>query len=269
MRAFDIHNIKIAVEDRGSGKPVLLVHGFPLCRSMWKSQVESLVAAGYRAINPDLRGYGDSTLGEDDGEQGVDMHRYADDLAVLLDAMQVDEPVVFVGFSMGGYIAWEFVQRHRNKLAALVLCDTKAAADSEEAAVNRLKMAKLVDTWGANHVADLLIPKLFAAATIRDRPQLVEPVRKVIEQTPTAAIAAAQRGMARRADFTSRLSEFDLPILAIGGEHDAISPPQEMQSIADGLPNARFVEISGAGHMAPVENPDDVSEAIVEFLGQL
>ncbi len=270
MPTISVGNIEMAVTDAqlesGAGRPVLLVHGFPLDRSMWEPQVAAIAGAGFRAIAPDLRGYGGSTLGKCDASQGVDMHQYADDLAQLIDAMRVDEPVVFVGFSMGGYIAWEFLDRHRDKLAAVVLCDTRASADDPEAAANRLKMADHVDTWGSRHVAELLIPKLFAPNTIKHHPELVEPVREMITQSPTAAIAAAQRGMSRRVDFSGRLAEFDIPTLAIGGEYDAISPPDEMRSMAAAMPNAKFTQIAGAGHMAPVENPEAVNEAIVKFV---
>ncbi len=269
MATFSVGDVELAVTDVGVGRPVLLVHGFPLDRRLWNPQIDALVAAGSRAIAPDLRGYGRSSFGKCDASDGVGMHQYADDLAGLLDVMSVAERVVFVGFSMGGYIAWEFFDRYRDKLAGMVLCDTRAAADSPEAAANRMKMANHVDTWGSRHVAELLIPKLFASDTIRHRPELVESVREMITQSPTAAIAAAQRGMARRTDFSDRLAEFDLPVLAIGGEHDAISPPDEMQRMAAAMPDAKFTRIAGAGHMAPIENRAAVNAAIVDFVAKL
>ena len=265
MPAKQVRNVEISFDDNGAGPPVLLVHGFPLDRTMWAAQAAALVDAGFRAIVPDLRGYGKSTQTAEDAATGVDMSMYADDLAALLDALSVAEPVVLAGFSMGGYIGWEFCKRHRAKLSALVLCDTKAAADNAEAAANRLAMAENVDTWGAAHVAELMIPKLFAPPTIDQNSPVVESVRRTIANTSTAAIAASQRGMARRADYSGRLAEFDLPVLAIGGEHDVISPPAEMQSIATGLADSRYVPIPDAGHMAPVENPAAVSAALVEF----
>lgn len=261
--------VTLAVDDQGSGRLVLLVHGFPLDRQMWSHQVATIVEQGHRAIAVDLRGYGESTLAPHDGNDGVDMHRYADDLAELLLAMRIDEPVVLAGFSMGGYIAWEFARRHAKRLAALILCDTRAGADSKEAADNRLKMAELVDKWGTRHVADMMIPKLFAPSSQAEQSKVVDAVREVIESTPTAAIAAAQRGMARRQDFSERLEEFALPALLIAGEHDAISPPAEMRNVAERLPNGQFVQISEAGHMAPVENPAAVSSAITQFLAEL
>jgi pimeloyl-ACP methyl ester carboxylesterase len=266
MKFFRFDQIQLAAADLGAGPTVLLVHGFPLESSMWQSQAKALVEAGFRTVVPDLRGYGQSTLASGDAAAGVDMWRYADDLAELLAAIGIDEPIVFVGFSMGGYIAWEFLSKYRELVDRLVLCDTRAAADSQEAAANRLKMADLVDTWGSRHVADLLIPKLFADATIQRQPELVEPVRRMITDSPTAAIAAAQRGMARRRDFSLQLATFDVPTLALGGAHDAISPPAEMAAMAAAMPQAEFVEISGAGHMAPIENAAAVNRALVDFL---
>ncbi len=196
------------------------------------------------------------------------MKQMADDLAALLDALAIQEPVVFCGLSMGGYVAWQFALRHRAKLARLILCDTKAIADSADAAAGRRKMAEKVLAEGSAVAADTLIPKLFAPATYQEQPNIVEATRKVILGTKAEGIAAALHGMADRPDVTSRLKEIEVPALLIGGQHDGISPPEEMRGIAGKMPNARFIEISAAGHMSPLEQPEAVNRAIREFVGQ-
>ena len=191
------------------------------------------------------------------------MEQYADDLAELLDALGINEPIVLVGFSMGGYIAWQFVRKYADRLRALVQCDTRAVADTDEARAGRIKMAENVAEWGSGRVAEMMGPKLFspAARSKRSR-ELMAEVRRVVESTSPAAIAAAQRGMAARPDMTGLLPQIRVPTLVIVGDADAISPPAEMQSIAAAIPNAEFVVIPDAGHMTTMENPAAVNDAL-------
>jgi pimeloyl-ACP methyl ester carboxylesterase len=122
---------------------VILVHGFPLDHTMWEAQIEVL-AGRYRVIAPDLRGFGRSRLDPFDASRGVPMERYADDVRELLDVLAIHEPIVLVGFSMGGYVAWQFVRKFPQRLRAPVQCDTKAVADTDEARAGRIKMAENV-----------------------------------------------------------------------------------------------------------------------------
>jgi pimeloyl-ACP methyl ester carboxylesterase len=261
MSMIKVGEIRLNVIEQGRGAPLLLAHGYPLDHSMWRGQLDGLLDS-CRVIAPDLRGFGAS-----DGAAGaVTMEQMADDLAALLDALAIQERVVFCSLSMGGYVAWQFALRHRARLARLILCDTKAVADSAEAAAGRRKTADKVLAEGSAVAADALLPKLFALATYQEQPQIVEATRQVILKTKPAGIAAALRGMAERPDVTSRLQEIDVPALLICGQHDGISPPAEMRGIAGQMPNARFVEISAAGHMSPLEQPEAVNRAIREFL---
>jgi 3-oxoadipate enol-lactonase len=265
MNSARLSTAELAYVQRGTGVPVLLVHGFPLDHTMWDSQIEAL-APSCRVIAPDLRGFGQSPLGDIDHARGLSMERYADDLAELLDFLSVREPVVLVGFSMGGYVAWQFLRKHRAHVRALVLCDTRAVADTDEGRAGRLKMAENVAEWGSGRVAEMMGPKLFAQETFEQQPEIVAAVRHVVERTLPAGIAAAQRGMAARPDVTSLLPTIDVPTLVIVGEQDAISPPAEMKSIADRIPGAKFVKVADAGHMTTMENPEDFNDALVKFV---
>jgi pimeloyl-ACP methyl ester carboxylesterase len=150
-----------------------------------------------------------------------------------------------------------------------VQCDTKAAADTDEARANRLKMAENVQEWGAARVAEMMGPKLLAARTFETKPDVVAEVRLVVERTSPAAIAASQRGMAARPDMTSFLPQIRVPTLVVVGAEDAISPPAEMRAIAAAIPNAQFVEIPNAGHMTTLENPPAVNDALSHFIRAL
>jgi pimeloyl-ACP methyl ester carboxylesterase len=188
-------------------------------------------------------------------------------VAGLLAALAISQPIVFCGLSMGGYVAWQFALRHRARLAKLILCDTRAVADSADAAAGRLKTAEKVLAEGASVVAEAMLPKLFAPETHTKQPAVVAATKAVMLKTPPEGIAAALRGMAARPDVTGRLSEIDLPALVICGQHDAISPALEMRGIAVTLPRGQFVEITGAGHLSPLEAPAEVNRAIAQFVG--
>lgn len=269
MKTQRVHDIELAYEDRGAGAPLVLVHGFPLDHSMWAAQIEALSAVG-RVLAPDLRGFGQSRAHETlDGSALVTMEQLADDLAALLDALDITAPIVFGGLSMGGYVALQFARKHAARLRGLVLCDTRAAADAPDPAAARLAMADRVLREGPGPLVESMLPRLFASDTIQRRPEAVAGVRRVMMNTDPRTIAAASRGMARRPDSTPTLRDIACPTLVLVGEHDAISPPAEMRSIAAAVPHARFVEIPGSGHLAPLEAPDAVNAAIEGFLATL
>jgi pimeloyl-ACP methyl ester carboxylesterase len=259
-----IGDIGLHVVDAGAGPVIMFVHGFPLDHTMWRHQLEAFRHT-HRVIMPDLRGFGESET----SSGIVSMARFADDLAELLVVLEVDQPIVLCGLSMGGYIALEMWQRHPSRIGAMILCDTRASADSEETARGRDIMAQRVMLDGAQTVADAMIPKLLAAQTLSKQPRLVEQLHRTMARSSAVAIAAAQRGMARRQDFTDRLSSIDCPCLVLGGEHDVITPVDEMRAMAEKLPRGRFELIPGAGHMAPLENPAAVNPVIRQFLESL
>ncbi len=261
MPQFKLLGATLNVVDAGVGSPLLLVHGFPLDHTMWQTQIDAF-SGTHRVIAPDLRGFGASSV----TSGTVSMEQFADDLAALLDAMQIEGPVTYCGLSMGGYIGWQFFRRHRARVEQLILCDTKAAADTAEAAEGRRKLAEKVLQEGAGVVAEGMLPKLFAKAAATEQPHVVQSTREVMLRTDPQGIAAALRGMAQRPDSTSLLSTIDVPTLVIVGQEDAIATPSEMRTIAAAIPQARFVEVPAAGHMAPLERPALVNETIAEFL---
>lgn len=261
MGRWKVRDVHLHVVERGSGPPLLLVHGFPLDHAMWAAQLEDL-SRDARVIAPDLRGFGAS----DSGGDVVLMEDFADDLAALLDVLGIAEPVVFCGLSMGGYIAWQFVRRHRARLRGLVLCDTRAAADAPVAAEARRVNAERVLREGAGFLADAMLEKLVAAETRQRRPDLVAALRRTVLAASPQGLAAALRGMAARPDASPWLPQMELPALVVCGSEDALSSVEEMRGLANRLPQARFVEIAGAGHLSPLEQPPAVNAAVRSFL---
>ena len=264
MKSVTIGKCEWQVLDEGSGETILFVHGFPLDHRMWRSQYESF-PRDFRVIVPDLPGFGGS--GKVEGT--LSMAAVADDLVELLDRLEIDHSVTFCGLSMGGYVGWQFWQRHPQRLARLIQCDTRAIADTIEIARGRQLMAANIVNEGAAGVAKVaegLIPKLFAPDILSASDSIVDATREVIHSTDATTIAAAQLGMAEREDFVDRLPSIDCPSLLVCGEHDVISPPDEMREIAAMIPAAKFVKLPKAGHMSPLETPGLFNDAVMAFL---
>ena len=269
LRQFNVEGVRMSCEDVGSGPPIVLLHGFPLDHTMWAAQIAEL-QSHFRVIAPDLRGFGASQLADGDAEDGVGMERYAADVIALLDWLQVGEPVVLAGLSMGGYIAWQAALRWPQRFRGIIPLDTRAAADADEPRAARFKMAEAAMQAGNSTPALAMIPKLLGATTREERPDIEDALRAMIERQSAEAVAAAQRGMARREDVRGKLDSLAVDSLCIVGVEDVISPPAEMHEIAvllakSGPDDVRITEIDRAGHMTPMENPAAVTEAIAAF----
>jgi 3-oxoadipate enol-lactonase len=255
----------LAFTDEGAGPVVVLLHGFPLNRSMWSGQIGEL-GRSFRVIAPDLRGHGESPA----PDAVYSMELMAEDVVELLDGLAITEPVVVGGLSMGGYVALALAVKHPERIRGLILADTRAAADSPEAARGREETAQAVLRDGhPGAVVESMIPKLFAGSTIQGRPEVVAPMRAAMEATSASGVAGALRGMAVRPDRRDALKSIAAPTLVAVGEQDAISPPDEARAIAEALPNARLAVIPGAGHLSPCENPEAFNAAVLDFLRSL
>lgn len=261
---FNIPGASLNGLDRGQGPVILFVHGFPLTHAMWRPQIEAL-ADSCRVIAPDLHGFGASTV----TAGTISMRQFADDLAELLDALNITEPVTFCGLSMGGYIGWQFARHYPHRLRGLICCDTKASADSEEAIQNRHKLAESVLNHGSGVLAQAMPEKLFAKQTLEQQPGIVEQCKEMMLAADPEGVAAALRGMAERPDMSDLLPTIEVPTLVVVGEEDQITTVAEMREMAEAIPKSEFVEVPQAGHMAPLENPEPVNSAIKAFLEKL
>lgn len=258
-----VDGASLNVHVQGDGMPVLLVHGFPLDHTQWEHQLAR--PNGWRWIAPDLRGAGAS---ETPPDQSYAMARYADDLAAILDAVEADRPVC-CGFSMGGYVLFELWRRHRGRIRALVLCDTKAEADTPDGRRARDEMVEVARREGPAGVARRVLPNLLGETTRATRPVLVERVRTTILRAPVAGIIGALQAMRDRRDASDLLAGIDVPALVVCGVEDVLTPPEVMQQMSGRIPGARYEEISRAGHLSPLEQPDQVNRALETFLHEL
>jgi len=257
LKKATINGIDVAYHDEGTGQPILFIHAFPMHSALWEHQIAAL-SPHHRVIAPDLRGLGATARGS--GAASLDQH--ADDLAALLGHLGIEQATV-VGLSMGGYISFALWRRHRERVAALILADTRAGADTEDAKQGREKNAKLAETQGSGVIAEQMLPKLLspqAPAALRDQ------VRAIIESNDPAGIAAALRAMAARPDSTPLLATIDVPTLVLAGSEDALIPPSESEALFNAIPGCRIAELSGAGHLANLDAPEAFNAQVTEFL---
>ncbi|MBI1344939.1 alpha/beta fold hydrolase [bacterium] len=261
MPYIEIPGLRLHVIDEGDHDPLVFLHGFPLSHEMWDAQRREFRNT-HRVIIPDLRGFGRSTSQDD----MVTMDQFADDVAALLAAMDLSQPVTLCGLSMGGYIAMAFARRYPQRLGRLILTDTKSLPDTPETAANRERMANLVLKEGPTPLIATMMPRLFGPQTNEKQPYVTDAVRNVMLANSSRAIAAAQRGMAVRPDSTPSLKDITVPTLVISGEYDAISPPDEMRTFAAEIPHSEFALIPGVGHMTPMEAPQEFNAAVRDWL---
>ncbi|MDQ3223946.1 MAG: alpha/beta fold hydrolase [Gemmatimonadota bacterium] len=263
VQRITVNGVNLAVEVRGAGPAILFIHGYPLDRTIWQDQIRAL--DGFRRIAPDLRGMGQS----DAPDLGYSMAIYAADLAALLDALGVDE-VILCGLSMGGYVALEFLRKWRSRVRGLVLMDTRADADAPEVRRGRDSAAATARERGASAIADSMLPKMTAPATLSGRPDVAEGLRALMSSTPVAGIVGALTAMRDREGSESLLATLaDIPTLVVVGEADALTPPPQARAMAKSIPGAQIAIIPGAGHLPPVEQPEATTERLREFLRSL
>ena len=261
----DLGDVQLGFDDLGAGTPLVFIHGFPHDRSLWAGQASAL-STHVRCITVDLRGFGESSVG---GPYSVD--QYADDVAALLSHLEVERAVV-CGLSMGGYVAMAMWRRHSARVAALVLCDTKGAADSSEAKAKRNELITLAEEKGSVAIAESQLPGMIGKTTRAMRPELVERTRQMMERATVPAIVGAISAMRDRPDSSATLASVTVPTMVIVGDEDVLTPLVEAQAIAASLGTraaAKLEVIEGAGHLSCVERPAAVTHALADFLATL
>jgi pimeloyl-ACP methyl ester carboxylesterase len=245
----------------GAGVPMVLLHAFPLERSMWSPVVARLSAAGVPVITADLPGLGGSPL--PDGPPSLDVS--ADAVAALLDRLAVPRAVV-CGVSMGGYVALAIARRHPARPAGLGLIDTKAQADADEARANRERIALAVLGEAGNRALAPMIDGLLGPTSHAARPEVVERVRAGLAAARPQGVAWSQRAMAARPDATGLLAAIGVPVAVLVGAEDALTPPAVAHDLVAGLPDAVLSVLPRVGHLSPIEDPDAVAAALLALL---
>jgi 3-oxoadipate enol-lactonase len=268
---------RLAFDDAGRGSAVILLHGYPFDRSMWREQVDVLSARGFRAIAPDLRGFGESVAQTSVCESSELNHRLkpmpptttmadmARDVAALMDDLEIESAVI-CGLSMGGYVAFEFVHLFPERVKALVLAGTRAPADNEQEKQGRRQQVEQMLTSGMDGIAEASLPKLLGPRTRAEKPAVGARVREMILRSDPSGAAAAQRGMAVRRDYSEDLANIQAPTLVIVGRDDPIRPVHDAEFMHKGIRNSRLKIIEDAAHMTNMEQPEVFNRALLDFL---
>jgi pimeloyl-ACP methyl ester carboxylesterase len=251
--------LELAYDDVGSGAGLLFIHGWPHDRTIWAAQLSGLPTRA-RCLAPDLRGFGGSSV-----EGPYSMDQYADDLAAFLDLLHVESAVV-CGLSLGGYIALAMYRRHRARMRALILTDTRAAADTAEVREKRQRLIAFVEERGVEALADTQVKAQLAASALDTRPELGESLRLLMTHGARDGLIGAQRAMMERPDSTGLLAGITVPTLVVGGAEDAITIPDELRALAAAIPGSQFDLIAFAGHVSPFERPAAFNHLVGGFL---
>jgi 3-oxoadipate enol-lactonase len=261
-----VRGTRLAVHSAGSGVPLLLLHAFPLDHRMWEGQAP--LAEAVRLIVPDQRGFGASG-----GSLPESIEQLADDAVALLDALHVSGPAVVGGVSMGGYVAQHVAARHPERVAAVILADTKLEADTAEARAGRTDLAAKVGRLGQSILANAMIPRLLpepaAAPAPADRERVESALRRMILAQPVATIQAALSALGDRPDMTEAMRHLRVPALLVAGAEDAITPPACLEAAEAIIPQSKLLIVPDAGHLTPLEQPAVFNAAVLEFLREL
>ncbi|MFW6202101.1 MAG: alpha/beta fold hydrolase [Gemmatimonadota bacterium] len=256
-------DIRMSWRESGHGAPVILLHAFPLHGAMWEPQLRDLPER-WRWVAPDLRGFGETERGDGEGPIGMDL--LADDVVALMDHLDIERAAV-CGLSMGGYVAFALWNWHPERIDSLVLCDTRAGADTEQGRRDRFATIERVRAAGsAAPLVESLLPKLVSDATRRERRSVVERVRSMIEEAPPESVIDALQGMAERPDSTELLPEIDVPALVVVGEHDPITTRQDAEFLVAEMQDARLAVVPEAAHLSNMEHPRAFNRSLVQFL---
>jgi len=233
--------------------PLVLLHAFPLDNRMWAG-----LSVDAELITPSQRGFGGVPLGVD--EPSLD--------AVAADVLELigDRRVVLGGCSMGGYVAMAVLRVAPHLVSGLVLVSTRASADTAAGRENRHAMAARIESDGPGFVPDTVLPTLLGAVSLERRPSVVDTVRTMVSEQDGAAIGWAQRAMAARPDSSDVLSSTEVPTLIVRGDQDTLIPPADADALVALMPKAELVVLAGAGHLPPLEVPEEFTGAVARWL---
>lgn len=251
---------EIFYEVIGNGPAVVLLHPFPANHDLWKPAAQAVVSH-YRVILPDLRGHGDSGL----GEGAATMEKHAADIAQVLDREEVGR-ATFIGVSIGGYVLFEFWRKYHARVQALMLCNTKAQADTPEARTGRLQAALEVVERGTEPFFESMLPKLIGKTTRNTRPDLVDGALRMMQKMSPDDVAMVQRGMAVRRDSLETLKTINVPTLIVTGDEDILTGVADAELMRQNMPGSQLRIVGKAGHYSPWEQPEEVGKLLRQFL---
>ena len=248
---------------KGQGKPLVLLHAFPLSSKMWESELQHF-SSQYQVIAPDFPGFGKSPLQENISVAGM-----AKETAQLLDHLKIQGPVYMAGLSMGGYAAFEFLRQFPGRIKALGFFATRSAADTPEGKEKRMQSIEALKKFGIEPFTRKIVKSQLGKTTQESNPALVERALSIMKEADAAAAIAALKAMAERRDSTDLLASISFPVLVAGGEEDEIVPIKEMQSMHEKIRGSEFHALPKAAHLINLEQPQAFRKILEEFLKKI
>jgi len=257
-----INGLSVFLSGSNESKSVVFVHGFPFDQRMWQKQVEEL-SKEYFCVTYDIRGLGESPVG--DGQFTMEM--FVDDLEKLIDELKITQPVL-CGLSMGGYISLRAMERLQNRFSGLILCDTKPEADDNQGKLKRAAAVKQINSGDFENFIEAFVLNCFGEKFVNENNAEYRMVVERSKKNNPVGVKGCLLAMAGRTDTTTSLPKIKLPTLIICGSEDKLTPPNVMKPMAEQIPNSEIFLVEGAGHMTPIEYPQEVTFAIKEFLAK-
>ena len=256
--------LNLHFEERGSGLPILLIHGFPLSGRMWTAQLEKLSKSA-RVLVPDMPGFGDSPI----RESAPSVDQYAEDCLAVLDALDIMEPAVIGGLSMGGYIALAAARLVPMRIRGLILVSTRAGADSTEGKAGRDKTIAQVKERGASVVAESMYPKLLSPESYQSKPAIAAELQEIMKEVTPDGVVGALTAMRDRQDSTNLLPNLHMPVLIIHGKDYQVIPHAEAEAMSKAIPHNDLHLLDKAGHLPNLEQPEEFDRIVGKFLTKL
>lgn len=257
-----VNKLLVSYTDKGSDKmkSIILIHGFPFNKSMWKNQIEAL-KDNVRVITYDIRGHGNTN----NGSEAYSIELFVNDLIGLMDALQIDKTIIG-GLSMGGYIALSAIEKYPERFHALVLSDTSCFADTPETIAHRLRTIEIIESGTIGKFADESLKKFFAAETFASNTSIIESVRDMMITTSKPSLCSTLLALAERKETCSQLSEIKVPVLIMVGKEDQITPPEVASFLFKNITNSSLHIIENAGHVSNMEKPGEFNDQLKRFL---
>ncbi len=260
MPCIDTGGPSIHFDDCGSGSPIVLGHSFLCSRSMWRHQVGPL-SERYRVLNIDFRGHGRSGP----ATHPFTLYDAVDDVIAVLDHLELDR-AIWCGLSIGGMVAMRAAITHPDRVRGMILLDTDAGAEAGLRKVRYRAMAWVAQRFGMRPLSGRIARLMFGATTHDQRPDLIEEWQRELAAADVPSMLQVLDALLRRDAVHEQLRTIRVPALVIAGAEDASLPPSLAQRIHDRLPDSGFLVIPGAGHLSALEQPEQVTLAIMKFL---
>lgn len=257
-----VNNHLVSFDDEGPDEApvIIMIHGFPLNKSMWNKQVEVLIET-YRVIVYDVRGHGNSSAGTDD----FSIELFEVDLLGLMDALKIEKATI-CGLSMGGYIALNAVENFPKRFDALILCDTNCIADTPEAKGKRMMSIDSIQKNGLEQYANESLGNLFAPESFVTNKEEIALVKEMIMKTSVQSLSNTLIALSERKETCAGLAAINIPVLILVGKEDKITPPDAAQFMQKNIKGSKLNIIEHAGHLSNIENSYEFNSQLIKFI---